>query len=163
MKNVPPIADIESALELILKTIRKRNKRLLVTVDEVSNTSYMKEFASSFQIMIRQDLPFFLIMAGLYENIHNLEDEKNLTFLYRAPKYYMDPLSSSAIVRSYKQILDITEDDAQKMADLTKGYPFAYQALGKYVWDSPEHMLDDEVLFRFDEALELYVYNKIWG
>ena len=163
VKNVSPVADIESAVEKILKELKKRKKRLLVTVDEVYNTQYIKEFAGSFQIMIRQELPMYLIMAGLYENIHNLEDEKNLTFLYRAPKYYMDPLSYAAIKKSYMEILGIPENEALAMAKLTKGYPFAYQALGKYVWESKDHRLTDDVIYKYDEALRAYVYDKIWS
>lgn len=158
-----PVADIESALEIILKEIQRRNQRLLVTVDEVSNTAPMKEFASTFQMLIREDLPIFLIMAGLYENIHNLEDEKNLTFLYRTPKYAMKPLNITLMAEQYGKIFDIAQDEAYEMAALTKGYPFAYQVVGKYVWEDANHELNDGVLFKIDEALRHYVYEKIWS
>lgn len=161
-KNNAPVADIESALEKILKEVKKTGKRLLITVDEVYNTKSIKEFASTFQIMVRQNFPIFLLMAGLYENIHSIEDEKNLTFLYRAPKYFMTPLSPNLVMKSYMKTLDISEDQAYKMAKLTKGYPFAYQALGKYVWDNPNRTLSEDVMDKFDESLETYAYNKIW-
>ena len=158
-----PVADIESALEIILRELRKQNKRLLVTVDEVSNTQSMREFSSSFQIMLREDLPIYLIMAGLYENIHSLENVENLTFLYRTPKYEMSPLNLTLIAARYMKIFEIDQETAMDMARLTKGYPFAYQALGKYLWEEPEHKLNDEVLARYDEALRQYVYEKIWS
>lgn len=158
-----PVADIESALEIILHQIKKRHKKLLVTVDEVSNTTYMKEFASCFQIMIREELPIFLIMAGLYENISDLENEKDLTFLYRTPKYDMEPLNITLIADRYEKTLGVDHESAQEMAAVTKGYPFAYQALGKYLWDSKDRKLDREVLAKFDEALSHYVYRKIWS
>ena len=132
-------------------------------MDEVSNTQYMREFASSFQIMLRQDLPIFLIMAGLNENIRSLEDEKNLTFLYRTPTYDMEPLNITLIADNYKRILDISHDDAMNMAMTTRGYPFAYQALGKYVWDDEHHEMTSAVMTRLDEALSHYVYDKIWS
>ena len=66
IKNVPPVADIESALEQILEELNKKKMRLLVTIDEVSNTQGMREFASSMQLMIRNDYPIFVIMSGLY-------------------------------------------------------------------------------------------------
>ena len=162
LKNVPPVADLESALEMILAEIKKKGKRLLITVDEVYNTPYLREFAGTFQILIRQDMPVFMIMAGLYENIHNLEDEKNLTFLYRAPKYYMEPLHLKSIELVYKRLLNISNEKAAELAALTKGYPFAFQALGKYIWESPEHLLTEEVLVKYDIALATYVYDKIW-
>ena len=162
VKNVPPVADIESALEKILNEIKKRGKRLLITIDEVSNTEGMRQFASSFQLMIRHDYPIFVIMSGLYENIHNLEDEKTLTFLYRAPKFYMEPLNVNLVKQHYMKIFDIGDSEALEMAELTKGYPFAFQALGKYIWTSPGYKLTEEVMIRYDTALATYVYDKIW-
>ena len=158
-----PAADIESALEKILREIQRKKMRLLVTVDEVSGTSHMKEFASSYQLLIRQGLPVFLIMAGLYENIHSLENENNLTFLYRTPKYEMEPLNITLIRENYQKLFNLSFEEAMEMALITKGYPFAYQALGKYVWDSEERHLSERVLIRLDEALAHYVYNKIWS
>ena len=163
VSSKPPVADIESALERILKEIKKKKKRLLVTIDEVSNTEYMREFASSFQILIREDLPIFLLMAGLYENIHDLKNEKNLTFLYRATQYEMEPLNLTLIADRYSKVFGISYEKAMDMAVITKGYPFAYQAMGKYVWDDKKHELNNSVLLKFDEALSHYVYKKMWS
>lgn len=159
----PPIADIESALEMILKEIKKKKKRLLVTIDEVSNTLYMRQFASAYQILIRQELPIYLIMAGLYQNIQNLENEDNLTFLYRTPKYEMEPLNITLIQQKYKNSFHVDAEEAFDMAVITKGYAFAYQVLGKYIWESEEKKVTEDVLLKFDEALSRYVYEKIWS
>lgn len=158
-----PVADIESALEIMLREIKKKKKKLLVSVDEVSNTASMREFASSFQIMIREDLPIFLLMAGLYENISNLKNEKNLTFLYRTPQYEMEPLNLTLIASRYSKLFGIKREAAMDMAIITKGYPFAYQAMGKYVWEEANHEVTDMVLAKFDEALSHYVYKKMWS
>ncbi len=158
-----PVADIESALEIMLKEIKKKKKKLLVSVDEVSNTASMREFASSFQIMIREDLPIFLLMAGLYENISDLKDEQNMTFLYRTPQYEMEPLNLTLIADRYSKLFGIDVDAAMDMAIITKGYPFAYQAMGKYVWEEEKHEVTDSVLANFDEALSHYVYKKMWS
>ncbi len=158
-----PISDIESALEIILKEIKRQNKKLLVTIDEVSNTEYMREFVSSFQIMMRSEYPIYLLMAGLYSNIHELQNEKDLTFLYRTPQYEMEPLNLTLIADRYQNIFGISYEKAMNMAIVTRGYPFAYQVIGKYVWENPEHQLDKEVLAKVDDALSHYVYRKIWS
>ncbi|MBE5837059.1 ATP-binding protein [Butyrivibrio sp.] len=158
-----PVADIESALEIMLKEIQRKKKKLLVSVDEVSNTPSMREFASSFQIFIREDFPIFLLMAGLYENINDLKNEKNLTFLYRTPQYEMEPLNLTLIADRYSKLFGIDREKAMDMAIITKGYPFAYQALGKYVWEDENHEVSETVLIKFDEALSHYVYTKIWS
>lgn len=163
VESKPPVADIESALERILAEIKRQKKRLLVTIDEVSNTQYMREFASAYQILIRNEYPIYLIMAGLYNNIQNLEDEDNLTFLYRTPKYEMEPINITLIQQRYKELFALDTEAAFNMAVITKGYAFAYQVLGKYVWDSKEKSVTNEVLAKFDEAMEKYVYGKIWA
>ena len=70
LEQAPPISDVEAALRRMLEIVNKKGKKVLLTIDEVSNTQYMREFVSAFQIMLRNDLPVYLIMTGLFENIH---------------------------------------------------------------------------------------------
>ena len=51
-----------------------------MTIDEAVCNDTMKEFVSLFQIYMRQDLPVFLLMTGLYENIYELQNEKRSHF-----------------------------------------------------------------------------------
>ena len=159
----PPVADAESALEIMLRQIKAKGAKLLVTIDEVSNTKQMREFASSLQIMIREDLPIFLIMADLHENIREIKDDKNLTFLYRAKSYDMEPLNTTLIADRYSKTFGVDRENAYEMAVITKGYPFAYQALGRYLWEEDDHKVTESVLIKLDEALGHYVYEKIWS
>ena len=55
LENSIPVTDIENAIELMLMEIKKRQKRLLITIDEVTNCEYIRIFSSSFQIFLRQD------------------------------------------------------------------------------------------------------------
>lgn len=82
LENAVPVSDIENAIELMLAEIQKRRKRLLITVDEVTNCEYIRIFSSSYQIFLRQEHSIFLLMTGLYENIYELQNEKSLTFLW---------------------------------------------------------------------------------
>ena len=134
---------------------------MLITIDEVASTPAMRVFASAFQIFIRQDLPVFLLMTGLYENIHTLQNEKSLTFLYRAPKLELEPLNIGAIARNYKKTFHIDELSALKMAKLTRGYSFAFQVLGYFTWENQGQT--DAVLEDYRQYLEDYVYEKMWA
>ena len=69
----------------MLESLKKKGKRVLVSIDEVTNTQQIREFASAFQILIRQDLPIFLLMTGLYQNIYEIQNEK--TFCIGHPKF----------------------------------------------------------------------------
>lgn len=156
-----PITDIEMALAKMLESLDKHGKRVLITIDEVSNTSDMRVFAAAFQILIRKDLPVFLLMTGLYDNIHSLQNEKSLTFLYRAPKIELGPLNLNTIARNYKRNLNISQEEAVRMAKLTKGYSFAFQVLGYFVFE--EGSITDSVMSSYQEYLEDYVYEKVWA
>lgn len=158
-----PVASLDYALKRILEQIAKKKKRVLVTIDEARKTDAMIDFIQEFQILIREDLPIYIIAAGLYEDIESLENTDGLTFFLRATKYEMTPLNLGIIREDYKKTLSVTHDVAEEMARITMGYAFAYQALGKYMWDSNEKVITDEVLMLLDEALSEKVYKKIWS
>ena len=102
----------------------------------------------------------FLIMTGLYENIYELQNEKSLTFLYRAPKIIMRPLNTTAMASRYAEVFSLEEDSAYEMAVMTKGYPFAFQVLGYLTWRADGNY--KSVVNEFRQYLEEYVYEKIW-
>jgi len=158
-----PVASIEFALKEILRCIAEQNKRVLVTIDEVRKTDSLVDFVQEFQILIRQEMPIYLVVAGLYEDIESIENSEGLTFFLRAEKYEMKPLNYTLIRNDYEKTLGVTREVAEDLAIRTKGYPFAYQAIGKYMWDSGQHELSDDVLARVDEALSEKVYKKIWA
>ncbi len=158
-----PVASINYALEVLIAEVLKRKKRVLITIDEAQKTKSMIDFIQEFQILIRKELPIYLVMAGLYEDIESLENAEGLTFLLRATKYEMTPLNITYIRDDYQKTLGISYEEAEKMAFITKGYAYAYQTLGKYMWDSNGKELTEEVLRRFDDMLADKVYKKIWS
>ena len=153
---------IDTAIETMLDLLKKEGKKVLVLLDEVTNNKSMRILAHSFQIYIRKELEIYILMTGLYENIYQLQNEKSLTFLYRAPKIHISPLNTGAIVESYKTIFKIDNKYAKEMADETKGYAFAYQVLGYVKWRNPEKSLK-QVMPEYEQYLEEYVYQKIWS
>lgn len=156
-----PIADIETAVAKMLETLKKQGKRVLITVDEVVNNQYVKEFVAAYQILIRQDLPVYLLMTGLYDNINSLQNEKSLTFLYRAPKIELAPLNMGAIARNYMENFKIEKDRAVKMAKVTRGYSFAFQVLGYFTWENGGDY--KKAISKFRQYLDEYVYDKVWS
>lgn len=157
----PIVADMETEIEEMLKIVHRQNKRVLVLIDEVSNTKSMREFVHSFQIFIRHNHPLFLLMTGLNNNISSLQNEKSLTFLYRAPKAELSLLSISAITDAYAQAFNMSKEKSLDMARLTRGYAYAFQVLGYLVWENKDSSLD-EILPQYDLYLEQFVYEKIW-
>ncbi|MDO4961458.1 MAG: ATP-binding protein [Eubacteriales bacterium] len=164
--------DNVSRCEHYLKQLSAQGKKLLITIDEVSNTESMRQFAGQFQIWIRKDFPVFLLMTGLYENIYAIQNSPQLTFLLRSPKVTLGPLSLSLITRQYESALNISTEKAIPLARLTKGYAFAFQALGMLYYDynvqdndaSIQREPDNAAILRnLDSCLDEYVYSKIWN
>jgi hypothetical protein len=158
-----PASSIDSVLAKILSEVKKKHKRILVVIDEARRTDALVDFIQEFQILIRKDLPIFLLAAGLYDDIESIENTDGLTFFLRAAKYDMTPLNIGIIKEDYKKTLGLSEEIAYEMAVMTKGYAFAYQAFGKYMWESKEKEISPIVLAQVDEALAEKVYNKIWS
>ncbi|MDO4178496.1 MAG: AAA family ATPase [Phascolarctobacterium sp.] len=148
-------------LEDLLDELSQNGKKLLITIDEISNNQNVREFVSQFQIYIRKNYNVFLIMTGLYENVYDLQNEKTLTFLYRAPKIYMEPLSLSLIMLKYQEVFSLDSNTALKMAEFTKGYPYAYQVLGNLCFK--RNCSYEKVIDEYDIILRDYVYKKIWS
>lgn len=162
IEDAVPVTDIESVIERMLEQIQQDGKRLLITIDEAANSENIRIFASSFQIFLRRDYPIYLLMTGLYENLYDLQNDKSLTFLYRAPKLMLEPLNYTAVRKHYMDIFGLDMETAEKMTVLTKGYPFAFQVLGYLYWENREKDIDD-ILPEYDQYLEEYVYGKIWS
>lgn len=156
-----PVTDLETALTEMLTVIKRKGKKILITIDEVTVTPQMKVFTNAFQIFLRQDLPVYLIMTGLYENIYELQNQKSLTFLYRAPKIQLEPLNIGTMTDNYEKTLGISREEALAMAKMTKGYSFAFQVLGYFTWQNGNDKAKTRISFK--QYLQEYVYSKIWS
>ena len=161
IKGAPPIHDIEEALIRMLRSIQKHNKRLLVTIDEATNSRDMRIFASAYQIFLREQLPVFLLMTGLYHQIDRLRNAEGMTFLERAPRTVLSPLNFSAIVEKFLNTLKINQETATRLAKATKGYSFAFQVIGYFCWEYPNQL--DIALEKSRDYLYEFAYEKIWS
>lgn len=161
IKGVPPINDIEEALRQMLQSIKKQKKRILITIDEAGNSKEMRIFTSAFQIFLRERLPVFLLMTGLYKNIDRLRNADGMTFLERAPRTFLAPLSFSEMTKKYIETLEIKEDAATRLAAATKGYSFAFQSIGYFSWENPGNA--EKALKDAKEYLYEFAYWKIWS
>ena len=147
----------------ILEKLNKKNKKVLITIDEVMNNEGMRYFASEFQILLRKDFKIFLLMTGLYENIFSIQNDPALTFLLRTPKIKLEPLSLAQITKTYQNIFKTDDETSKKLARITKGCAFAFQALGLLYFDYKDSLSLEKILLKFDDLLDDFVYRKIWS
>lgn len=156
-----PATNMKAVLEKMLNAIKRHGQKVLITIDEASNNAHMRAFAHDFQSLLRSDYPVFTLMTGLYENVNSLQNTKNLTFLYRAPKVELGPLDKEAIIKEYSSIFEgEKEETIVALAELTKGYAFAYQVVG-YLFSKYRQI--SKIYDELDRYLSIYVYEKAWS
>ena len=163
LKGDEPVSSVNVVLKRMLNHIKQKGKRVLITIDEADNSDQMKHFIEAYQSFLRLKYPVFLLMTGLYETISKLQDDKSLTFLYRAPKIVLKPLSIGAIAASYRTCLNIDESTSLTLAKITNGYAYAYQVLGYLLYDKGLKTVNDEIIALYDQYLSEYVYEKLYS
>ncbi len=157
------LTDVTSLIRTMLAYLKKKNKRVLITIHDISGTDNVKAFIQSYQSFIRERMDVFLLLTGLYENVSDITNDRSLTFLLRAPKIYLSKLNIRDIALSYQEQFNLDIKDAVEIAKLTKGYAYAYQLLGDLLYRSEEKSINEEILKNYDMALEDNVYAKIWS
>lgn len=68
-------------LEKILKKLSEKKITVLAVIDEVKASGGLKDFISVYQILLQQNLPVRLLLAGLPQNVSELQNDNRLTFL----------------------------------------------------------------------------------
>lgn len=159
MKGKEEISNLPSLIETMLGCLRKKGKKVLITIADVSASENVKSFAYAYQQLIRANYAAFLLMAGLYENVSKLERNHSLTFFLRAPKLVLEPLSIHDIVYSYKKLLNLNEEEAIKYAKLSKGYAYGYQLIGSLLFKNGK---DADILEEYDRRLIKNSYSLTW-
>ena len=154
--------DIGVEIEEMLKNVQKKHKKILIGIDEVSKTSDMVKFASEYGKWLRANYPVYLVCTGLYENIMEVSNVKNLTFFRRATTVQTEPLNSVRMSEMYRRLLNIDIAEAREMAKLTKGYAYAFQKLGSLYFVKSETTSLKDLVPDLRAELYAYSYEKIW-
>lgn len=158
-----PVSNIQTLLELMLAALKKQNKRLLICADDVVSNANMRIFTKQYQMFLGDEMPVFLIMTGLFENVRSLQNEKSLTFLYRAPRITMAQLDLINIAKAFETSLEVSRQIAVQMAKMTNGYPFAFQVLGFVAFkNNCGDRISEGIIEAFDSYLREYVYEKLF-
>lgn len=157
-----PVTNVITMLTIMLDYLKKQNKKILICIDEISPNNEIRAFIQAFQLFLNKNLPVYLLMTGLYSNVSSLENERNMTFLLRAPKIFLSPLNKEMISKIYQSTLDVSDKEAINLSKFTKGYAFAYQLLGNILYKMNKKLIDEEVLFEFDSLIRERAYFKIY-
>lgn len=154
--------DIGVEIESMLQKAQESGKKILIGIDEVSKTLEMVRFASEYGRWLRANYPVYLVCTGLYENIQEVSNVKNLTFFRRATTIKTEPLNLARVTEMYKNRLQVHHEEALKMAKCTKGYAYAFQKLGALYFKKKSDETLEQLLPDLKAELFAYSYEKIW-
>lgn len=167
------VSTYQGILTQMLSQLKKQGMKVLITIDEVKSTKELKNFASYYQLLNREDFPVALMMTGLPENISELQNEDVMTFLLRGKRTALSSLNLSQIEFSYQNVFNkagfnIEPNILSKMAIMTKGYSYAFQLLGYLVWKEAQENkiinqdLINRILPEYLLELDQNAYTKIF-
>lgn len=154
--------DIGVEVETMIQAAQKKGKKILIGIDEVSKSEEMIRFASEYGRWLRAGYPVYFVCTGLYENIQELSNVKNLTFFRRATTVKTEPLNMIRMTEMYKNKLNIDIEQAREMSKITKGYAYAFQELGVLCFKKKDTESLEDILPKLKEELFAYSYEKIW-
>lgn len=161
-ENDNKLFDVGVEIEEMLKAVQSKDKKILIGMDEIYKSDETVMFASEYGKWLRAAYPIYFVCTGLYENIQELSNVKNLTFFRRATTIKTEPLNTIRMAEMYKNKLNIDSKLARTMADTTKGYAYAFQELGALYFKKREDETFEDVLSNLKTELFAYSYEKIW-
>lgn len=127
--------NVDQMLDHLMIHIKDQHKYVVITIDEVTNSKPIRDFAQVFNALKRKSYPIFVIMTGLPELILDIQNDEKLTFLLRSEKINMTPLSVADISINYMQVFNCSFEEAGKLAKMTLGYSYAFQLLGYLIFE----------------------------
>ncbi len=155
-------SDVGVEIDRALSELGKTGKKILIGIDEVSKTQEMVIFAQEFGKWLRAEYPVYLVCTGLYENIEQLYNVKNLTFFRRATTVKTEPLNHIRMTEVYRKTLGTDTSVARELAAMTRGYAYAFQVLGANAFQRRNQLEMQELAEELRTELFAYSYEKIW-
>lgn len=122
--------NVDQMLDQLMQHIADQQRYVVVTIDEVTNSKPIRNFAQVFSTLKRKGYPIFVLMTGLPDLVLDIQNDDKLTFLLRSEKINMTPLSIADISMTYQQVFKCSFTVAEKLAKMTGGYSYAFQLLG---------------------------------
>jgi hypothetical protein len=133
-----------TAMDGSLDILAEKNIGLLFTIDEVRlDIPELISFISTFQVFIMQKRNVALLLAGLPGNVIQLISDENISFLRRAFRRTLEPISAPEVRAVLRKTIALThrkiDDDAlEYAAQKTSGLPFMIQLVGYHTFNQSE-------------------------
>ncbi|MDR2672417.1 MAG: ATP-binding protein [Coriobacteriales bacterium] len=151
----------------LLDELRAKDIKVVFLVDEVHNgTPEMREFAVSYQHLVREEYDVALLMAGLPSSVNDVLNDQVLTFLRRAHRVELENINVKAVEIAYEQAFaqvdrSFSGDSLRKAAAATKGYPYLIQLLGFYLFTSEKQTVSSRLVQQSLELAKIELFKNV--
>ena len=148
-----------SKMSLLCDKFAEKGKGALILIDEVRTSAAMREVASAYQELVGDRKNIAIAMAGLPHAVSSVLNDSVLTFLNRAKKAELGPISTNLIRAYFEKAfrwagITISNDLLDKSAKATHGFPYLLQLLGYYViqYTPKSGIVTTEILDKAEKA-----------
>lgn len=100
--------------------------------------------------------------TGLYQNIEEFSEDKNLTFLKRSDSVEIKSLNQHDTAYMYQKLLNLDEKEAVELSRFVKGYAYAYQVMGSLYFNKNDDQTMENLIPSFRHIIFKDSYDLIW-
>ncbi|WJZ01891.1 ATP-binding protein [Corynebacterium freiburgense] len=147
-----PVPTLISKFRELASLVGQHEAGVLITVDEVQSVEpeLMHQLATAVQDLIRDEYDIAFVAAGLPLGINNLLQHDGTTFLRRAERVELLPVTHEEARHVIVQTVidsgkEITEEAAEAAASISQGYPYLIQLVGSLIWTYASLEQRDEI------------------
>ena len=155
-----------------MEEAKSHDLKVIFVIDEVNSTGEMREFVSTYQLLIRENYDIVLLMAGLPHFVDAMLNDKVLTFLRRAHQIFLSFIEPYMMKLEYDKTFraagrEFTEEALELAYISTGGYPYLYQLIGYFLWRSGDKEISlptvEEAIEKSKGMLYQNVYSIIYS
>ncbi|WP_193510186.1 ATP-binding protein [Cryobacterium sp. BB736] len=125
----------------LLAALEARKTGMLITIDEIHavDRSELSQLAAGMDHLMHEKRAVSLVVAGLSKPVSDLLNEQGSAFLRRADRVNLGELPVPAVHDALGDTfitsgVNLTDDQLDRAAAATGGYPFLMQLVGYHVW-----------------------------
>ncbi len=133
-------------LSSMVEELNAQGVGVLFTVDEINpDCEDFATFVDVYQHLVREERDVALLLAGLPSRVSSLLLDENISFIRRAFQRSMDAIPQLEVEEALLETIqangrDIEAEALARASEATRGFAFAIQLVGYYLWraSSPE-------------------------
>lgn len=166
-KNENEAHSFRFLLSGLLDELKAKKIKTVFLIDEVHNdTGDMREFATTYQHLVREEYDVALMMAGLPSSVNDVLNDKILTFLRRARRVELENINIKAVEIAYEQAFSnagrtFLGDALRESAKSTEGYPYLIQLLGFFLFKNGSRAIDGKLARQSLELAKIELFKNV--